>query len=292
MTLGERIKTAREAMDMTQEELGKICGVKKQTIFKYENNIITNIPFNKLKLISRGLKVSVPKLMDWETEDGGIDLGIAQYETGLSEDEVENLISTPASQDALKKDLSEKEKDHIKKFRSLDPYGKEAVDGVLDVEFRRCEAARKEQLEQATDLREQRGKMEAGELLEVETLCFMVPWFFQPMGAGPGETAGSEAPEDLRLTKAPPRGTSFVARVHGVSMEPTYHDGDLVFVHSAEEIQVGRIGAFFMDGQQWIKELGDEELISHNPGYNPIPMREDIRCQGLVLGVCDESYFE
>ena len=137
-----------------------------------------------------------------------------------------------------------------------------------------------------------REQMEAGEMLEVETLCFMVPWFFQPMGAGPGEMAGSEPPEDLRLTKAPPRGTSFVARVHGDSMKPTYHDGDLVFVHSAEEIQVGRIGAFFMDGQQWIKELGDEELISHNPDYDPIPMREDIRCQGLVLGVCDESYFE
>ncbi len=129
-------------------------------------------------------------------------------------------------------------------------------------------------------------------MLEVETLCFMVPWFFQPMGAGPGEMAGSEPAEDLRLTKAPPRGTSFVARVHGISMEPTYHDGDLVFVHSTEEIQVGRIGAFFMDGQQWIKELGDEELISHNPDYDPIPMREDIRCQGLVLGVCDESYFK
>lgn len=188
------------------------------------------------------------------------------------------------------------EKAHIQKYRLLSSNWKEAVDNVLDIGYREYEerqAARKEKIEQAaTDLREQRGKMEAGELLEVETLCFMVPWFFQPMGAGPGETAGSEAPEDLRLTKAPPRGTSFVARVHGVSMEPTYHDGDLVFVHSAEEIQVGRIGAFFMDGQQWIKELGDEELISHNPDYNPIPMREDIRCQGLVLGVCDESYFE
>ena len=75
-------------------------------------------------------------------------------------------------------------------------------------------------------------------------------------------------------------------------MEPTYHDSDLVFVHATEEIPVGHIGAFYMAGQQWIKELGDGVLISHNPGYDPIPMRDDIRCQGLVLGVCDESYFE
>ena len=34
--------------------------------------------------------------------------------------------------------ISFKEQDHIKKYRSLDPYGKEAVDDILDVEFRRC----------------------------------------------------------------------------------------------------------------------------------------------------------
>lgn len=34
--------------------------------------------------------------------------------------------------------LSTDERTHIKKYRLLDPYGKEAVDGVLDVEYRRC----------------------------------------------------------------------------------------------------------------------------------------------------------
>ena len=37
-----------------------------------------------------------------------------------------------------KGDLSPSEQAHIKKYRSLDPYGKEAVDSVLDVEWRRC----------------------------------------------------------------------------------------------------------------------------------------------------------
>lgn len=35
--------------------------------------------------------------------------------------------------------FSSDEKDHIKKYRLLDPYGKEAVDGLLDVEYRRCQ---------------------------------------------------------------------------------------------------------------------------------------------------------
>lgn len=183
--------------------------------------------------------------------------------------------------------ISLQEREHIQKYRLLDPYGKEAVDGVLDVESRRCEAAR------ANALREQREQMEAGDMVDFEKVIrFSVPGYSMPLSAGTGQEAGQEYPEDFKLIKNPPRGTSFIARVSGVSMEPTYHNGDLVFVHSTEEIPVGRIGAFFMDGQQWIKELGDGELISHNLEYDPIPMREDIRCQGLVLGVCDESYFE
>lgn len=176
---------------------------------------------------------------------------------------------------------------HIQKYRLLDPYGKEAVDGVLDVESRRCESAR------AAAIKEQRQQMEAGDMIDFEKVIrFSVPGYSMPLSAGTGQEAGQEYPENYKLIKEPPRGTSFIARVSGVSMEPTYHNGDLVFVHSTEEIPVGRIGAFFMDGQQWIKELGDGELISHNPEYDPIPMREDIRCQGLVLGVCDENYFE
>ena len=34
---------------------------------------------------------------------------------------------------------------HVQKYRLLDPYGKEAVDGVLDVESRRCEEERQKQ---------------------------------------------------------------------------------------------------------------------------------------------------
>ncbi len=103
--------------------------------------------------------------------------------------------------------------------------------------------------------------------------------------------AGQEAPEEQYLVKAPPRGTSYIAPVRGDSMEPTYSDGDLLFIRATPEIEAGQVGVFLMGGQQWVKELGEGELISHNEEYEPIPMTEDIICQGLVLGVCDESYF-
>lgn len=69
MTIGDRIRTARLAIDITQAELGKCCGVSKQTIYKYENNIITNIPFDKVELMAPKLGVSVQHLMGWEEKE-------------------------------------------------------------------------------------------------------------------------------------------------------------------------------------------------------------------------------
>lgn len=173
------------------------------------------------------------------------------------------------------------EMEGIKKYRSLDPYGKEAVDGVLDVEYRRCE----EKTQSKKD-----GKTEEEPVVEV--VYFAVPGELHPSGAGGGQYADYEETETFHLIKQPPRGTSFIVRVSGDSMEPTYYNGDLVFVRSTVDIRPGQIGVFFMDGQQWIKECGEDALISHNPAYDPEPFREDIRCQGVVLGVCDDSYFE
>lgn len=185
--------------------------------------------------------------------------------------------------------VSTEEMGQVQKYRLLDPYGKEAVDGVLDVESRRCEA---EKQARVAAVREEREKIEAGDMLELETVCFSIPWFSHPMSAGAGEIAESERPDDLLLIKAPPKGTSYIAPVKGDSMEPTFYDGDKLFIHACVDLMPGQIGVFFMDGKQWVKELGDGVLISHNPNYDPIPMCEDIACQGIVLGVCDDSYFE
>ncbi|MBQ9648556.1 MAG: LexA family transcriptional regulator [Oscillospiraceae bacterium] len=65
MTLGERIKSAREALQMTQEELGRLCNTTKQTIFKYEMGIVTNIPLDRLELLSEKLGVTPGYLTGW-----------------------------------------------------------------------------------------------------------------------------------------------------------------------------------------------------------------------------------
>lgn len=217
-----------------------------------------------------------------------LDLDVESIQTGTLEKKQSCIKSHCQTIETKLGELSVEEQTHIKKYRLLDPYGKEAVDGVLDVESRRCEEERQKQ---AAILREQGEQMDAAEEIAPEDI-YSIPLYSLPMSAGTGQEAGQEYPEDFLLKKRPPRGTSFIARVSGNSMEPTYHDGDLVFIHATVDICPGQTGAFLMDGQLWIKELGDGVLISHNPDYEPRQFTEDIRCQGLVLGVCDESYFE
>ena len=69
MTIGQRIKSARERLSMTQEEVAKMCDTTKQTIFKYENEIVTNIPYDKIVLLCKALRVSPAYLFGWPEKE-------------------------------------------------------------------------------------------------------------------------------------------------------------------------------------------------------------------------------
>ena len=66
MSVGLRIKTAREQKNLTLEDVAKRCNTTKQTIFKYENEIVTNIPYDKIVLLSKALDVSPSYLFGWD----------------------------------------------------------------------------------------------------------------------------------------------------------------------------------------------------------------------------------
>lgn len=68
MTVGDRIRKVRLEQDVTQQELADYIGVSKQAVYKYENNIVTNIPTDKIDAISRRLRVSPAYLMGWEEQ--------------------------------------------------------------------------------------------------------------------------------------------------------------------------------------------------------------------------------
>lgn len=63
MDIGTRIKEARIAKGMTQEELGKIVGVQKSAIAKYEKGRVVNIKRSTLQKIVSALNINPSSLM-------------------------------------------------------------------------------------------------------------------------------------------------------------------------------------------------------------------------------------
>lgn len=109
MELGELISFYRRQAGITIDELSEKSGVPKGTITKIIGGVTKAPTLENVKAIARALGV---KLADFDDD--------------------------PAIPDMF----SPTEQAHIQKYRLLDPYGKEAVDGVLDVEWRRCQDAR------------------------------------------------------------------------------------------------------------------------------------------------------
>lgn len=66
-TKGKNILEARKNAGLTMEELGKIVGVSRATIKRYESGEITNIPDDKIEKIAKATKVSEAFLMGWDT---------------------------------------------------------------------------------------------------------------------------------------------------------------------------------------------------------------------------------
>lgn len=73
-----------------------------------------------------------------------------------------------------------------------------------------------------------------------------------------------------------PGGARFGVRVSGDSMEPVYHDGQIVWVRPCESLRVGEVGVFICDGEGYLKVYGeslpDERQESSDGGAYPQPL--------------------
>lgn len=65
MSIGSQLRSAREARGMTLEEVAKLCGTTRQTIYKYENEIVTNIPYDRINQLAIALQVTPSYLFEW-----------------------------------------------------------------------------------------------------------------------------------------------------------------------------------------------------------------------------------
>lgn len=64
--VANRLKELRRTAGLTLEELAERLGTSKQTIHRYENGVIANIPHEKIKRLAEALGVSPSELMGWD----------------------------------------------------------------------------------------------------------------------------------------------------------------------------------------------------------------------------------
>lgn len=247
MSIGSRIKELRIKNEITQEELAKIIGVTKGAIANYENEVSSP----KIDLMY--------KLFDALNCD-------ANY---LYQDDMKKIYSnrsTPSEFENI-----------VKKYRFLDPFGQETVSITLDRECKRVELIKKQQ-DRITYLEENPIVVEK----EKDTIVRLYTYMHKIASAGNGFYFDDIPTDTMEAPYLP--GADFIIGVNGDSMEPTYSDGDLVYVEKRQIIEVGEIGVFILNNECFIKEAGEKGLVSHNEKYAIIPGSEKIQCIGKVLG--------
>jgi len=84
-----------------------------------------------------------------------------------------------------------------------------------------------------------------------------------------------------------------IITVSGDSMEPTFRNGDDLFVEYTPSLDPGEIGVFVAASEGYVKEFQTDGLHSHNPEYPVMKFKEDdnVRCVGRVLGVVGKDQY-
>lgn len=246
MGIGNRIKEARNHLGYTQEELAKLLGVTKGAVANYE--LETSHPKESImyKLIEI-LKVDANYLF-------------------------QDCVNIPCELN----NVTPAELDLIKKYRFISQHasaGTEIIDTIINREY----TAAAETQEQKAHI----AQLEAA-LQNPSAALRIYAYMHKIAAAGTGFYFDDIPTDTIEAPYFPD--ADFIVGVNGNSMEPTFSDGDLVYVHKCQIIENGEIGIFSFHNQCLIKEAGENGLISHNPKYNMIPGSSDIICIGKVLG--------
>ena len=68
MSKGDRLRQLREQIGMSQVEAAEKIGVSKQTLYKYEKDIVTNIPSDVIEKMAVIYSTTPAYLMGWSEQ--------------------------------------------------------------------------------------------------------------------------------------------------------------------------------------------------------------------------------
>lgn len=155
-------------------------------------------------------------------------------------------------------DLSREERSLLSQYRILDVYGKQAVDSICSIEYDRMTSQQKQRHreEKVVDFQ--------------ENATAQIPYFYLPSAAGTSAPLDDNNFKMITISGYVPPETDFAIHVQGNSMFPYIEDGEMVFVKKQEELNIGDVGIFCVDGALYCKQYyrtwnGTVTLVSANP---------------------------
>lgn len=117
MNKGKRIRQKREELGISLTDFANKVGVSKQTLYKYEHNIVTNIPSDKLEEIAKALDVTPGYLMGWDSE--------SITASGHDDIEIISVSSLPYTKE------EQKAKELFELYKNASPDVQQAVELIL-----------------------------------------------------------------------------------------------------------------------------------------------------------------
>ena len=252
MALNDRIKEARLKSGLTQEQLANMIGTAKSTVTGYE----------------KGNRIPTAANVGENADALNVDVNF------LYQDEV---------RERKENNVSLEELSMIKKYRFISthsPNGASVVDIVLNREYSIAEEL-KEQNEQIL-----KSKTFINNNNESNIDMRIINYYYRIASAGTGQIIFDMPPtKRVEIPNIPKyKKVDYAIGVNGNSMEPIYHDGDMLLVEMTEDIEIGDIGIFRVDNESYVKKLGKTELISLNPEAKNIPLNDSAGCMGKVIG--------
>lgn len=255
------------------DRIKKIKSEKKITNDRLSE--MTEIPLGTLSKILAGISDS-PKLSNIVAICAALECSVDYILTGIPEN-TNNYT------------LSEDEIDLVENYRKLDEHSRELVSMVISKESERKTVA-------DNNDRFFSGKKSAGMGAIIRTSAMKsavglsrrsISLYDLPVSAGTGVYLFETEATSINIPDNPETALAdYALRIKGNSMEPKYRDGDVLLVEECDSVEYGELGIFTLDGEGYFKKFGGDRLISLNPEYHDIMLKNfgEVACCGRVVG--------
>lgn len=253
----KRIKELKNRQKMTNDELAEKSGIPNGTLSKILAGINESPKLSNFVAICEALNCSLDYVM----------YGIEENSNNYT--------------------LDEREMELVERYRSLDERGKNMVDSVVASQTTSLPGAKPAGTRAITHESLSSRLANAYESNDNGFRRRMLPLYDLPVSAGVGVSLDGDSTEEISISdNNRTKEADFALRISGNSMEPRYHDGDILLVQETDTLEFGELGIFILDGSGFFKVFGGDRLYSLNPDYGDILLKdfEDVRIAGRVIG--------